>query len=288
MPVLEPKIEVVVLDLFDTIVKWDPAKLPQMNWKGREIRTTVPWFIARLEQAIDERQKLKRQIKEEVRQEVEQELRNDQQVDKDTSSFDREHALTTYFEVLHELDVIRERDAVEISCLERFIHVLTRLKFGSQEEIAELAAELTRIHMAGVRRVTWAPPERVAALHEIAPHYRMAVLSNFDDSETGYQIIEDTGAAHLFEAVIISADLGLRKPHPDIFKRIMEMLKVTDPRTILFVGDTPRFDITGPHRAGMRTVWLSEGKDPLTPEIPKPDFIINNLSELPALLRTIE
>jgi FMN phosphatase YigB (HAD superfamily) len=255
--ILEPKIEVVVLDLFDTIVKWDPERLPRMQWNDREIHSTVPWFISHLKDALDDR-------------------------------FDHQRALATYFEVLHELNEIRERDAVEISCLERFIRVLARLNYGSDEEILRLAGELTRIHMAGVRRVTWAPPERVAALHEIAPHYRMAVLSNFDDSETGYQIVEDTGAAHLFEAVIISADLGLRKPHPDIFKRMMEMMKVEDPRTILFVGDTPRFDITGPHRAGMRTVWLSEGKEPLTPEIPTPDFVIGNLSELPALLRTLE
>jgi HAD superfamily hydrolase (TIGR01549 family) len=252
----EPKIEVVVLDLFDTIVKWDPERLPLIQWQGREIRTTAPWFLGRLQEAMGER-------------------------------FNHERTLATYFDVLQELNEIREREAIEITCHERFIRVLERLSFGSGDEIVELAAELTRIHMAGVRRVTWAPPERIRALHEIAPHYRMAVLSNFDDTETGYQIIEDTGAAHLFEAVIISAEMGLRKPHPEIFRRTIEMLKVENPRSVLFVGDTPRFDIAGPHRAGMRTVWVSENKEPLTADIPTPDFIIGNISELPALLRTI-
>jgi FMN phosphatase YigB (HAD superfamily) len=254
--VAEPKIQAVVLDLFDTIVKWDPGQLPLIQWQERELRSTVPWFVARLEEAL-------------------------------SNQLERNLILGAYFEVLQELNDVRERDAIEVSCQERFVKVLRKLEYDAEHGIAALALELTRLHMAGVRRVAWAPPERVAALREIAPHHRLAILSNFDDSETGYQIIGDTGVAHLFEAIIISADIGLRKPHPDIFRRMMEMLKISDPRTILFVGDTPRFDITGPHRAGMRTVWLSESKEPLTPDIPEPDFTIGNLAELPALLRLL-
>jgi|SRR5579871_5055208 len=249
------KITAVVLDLFDTLVRWDPERLPLFAWGGREFRSTVPWFVDHLEQAVRDR-------------------------------FDREVAINTYFEVLKEIDEQREREAIEISCLERFVRMLMRLGYGDDREVQALAAELRRLHMSGVREVTWAPPDWVAAVRKIAPHYRLGLLSNFDDSETGHQIVQDTGIAGLFDAIIISADVGLRKPHPEVFRQIAAMLEA-EPAEILFVGDTPRYDVLGAHQAGMRTVWLNDRKAPLTPDIPTPDFIIKDLSELPALLESL-
>ncbi|HTW88946.1 MAG TPA: HAD family hydrolase [Candidatus Binataceae bacterium] len=248
----QPLITAVVLDLFDTLVRWDPERLPLFAWRGREMRSTVPWFIDHLEKALLNR-------------------------------FDRETAVAAYFEVLKEVNDERERDAIEISCLDRFVRMLVRLGLGDDREVRELAEELRRLHMSGVREVTWAPSQWVEAVRQIAPHYRLGLLSNFDDSETGHQIVQDTGIAGLFDAIIISADVGLRKPHPEIFRQIAAMLEAA-PAEILFVGDTPRYDVLGAHQAGMRTVWLNDRKDPLTPDIPRPEYIIKDLSELPALL----
>jgi len=248
----QPLITAVVLDLFDTLVRWDPERLPLFAWQGREMRSTVPWFIDHLEKALLNR-------------------------------FDRETAVAAYFEVLKEVNDERERDAIEISCLDRFVRMLVRLGLGDDREVRELAEELRRLHMSGVREVTWAPSQWVEAVRQIAPHYRLGLLSNFDDSETGHQIVQDTGIAGLFDAIIISADVGLRKPHPEIFRQIAAMLEAA-PAEILFVGDTPRYDVLGAHQAGMRTVWLNDRKDPLTPDIPRPEYIIKDLSELPALL----
>ena len=39
----------IVLDLFDTLVDWDPDGLPLMHWKGRDIHTTVPWILPKVE-----------------------------------------------------------------------------------------------------------------------------------------------------------------------------------------------------------------------------------------------
>jgi HAD superfamily hydrolase (TIGR01549 family) len=251
-----PFVKAVVLDLFDTLVRWDPERLPMFAWGGREFRSTVPWFIDHLEKAIVDR-------------------------------FDREHAINTYFEVLKEIDAQRERDAIEISCLDRFVRMLERLGLGNDAEVRELAAELRHLHMSGVREVTWAPPDWIAAVREIAPDYRLGLLSNFDDSETGHQIVQDTGIASLFDAIIISADVGLRKPHPDVFRQIATMLEC-EPAEILFVGDTPRYDVLGAHQAGMHTVWLNHRNAQLAPEIPAPDYTVKDLSELPALLASIK
>jgi HAD superfamily hydrolase (TIGR01549 family) len=241
----------VVLDLYDTIVKWDPASLPTLEWRGRTVRSTAPWLLPLLQERLAGR------------------------VDPDA-----------YFDAYHAVygEIIKERDAagIEITCHQRFVRTFRRLGLD-EDQAAQLATEFSRVHMAGVRRVTSAPDERAWAVRRLAPFYRLGLLSNFDDSQTGREVLLDTGTAHLFEAVIISADVGLRKPNPRIFERILTMLDLA-PGEILFVGDTPEHDVLGANRAGMRTAWISAGKGALSEGIPAPDFVINDLAELPALL----
>ncbi len=249
---LNREFKALVLDLFDTLVKWEPDRLPVMEWKGREMHSTMPWVLPKLAERLGD-------------------------------AFDQEGFIDVYNEVNTEVGVEREREGTEITCHERFARTLTRIVSAGGCDIHTFAEHLTRVHMAGVRSVTWAPVERVAAVKTLAPHYRLGLLSNFDDAQCGREVLLDTGVAHLFEAVIISAEVGLRKPNPKIYERMLEMLRL-EPRDVLFVGDTPREDVLGPRQAGMRTAWVSKGAPSIPEGIPAPDFIIKDLSELPLIL----
>lgn len=242
----------IVFDLFDTIVKWEPERLPLMDLDGRQVHTTIPWVIPTLERRLGGR-------------------------------FNRQRFLAVYHDVLGEIHLERERDGIEITCAERFVRTLGRLAPADDEEIRALAEEVTRLHMDGVRAVTWAPAARVAAVRRLAAHFRIGLLSNFDDAQCGREVLGDTGLAELFEAVIISAEIGLRKPNPQIYRRILEMLRL-DAGEVLFVGDTPREDVKGPREAGMRTAWISKGAASAPEDVPAPDYVIRDLAELPAAL----
>ncbi|MGH7932902.1 MAG: HAD family hydrolase [Candidatus Binataceae bacterium] len=242
----------VVLDLFDTLVKWEPDRLPLMEWQGRSFHSTMPWVFPKLEERLGD-------------------------------AFELNSFIEVYNEVIGEIGEERERDGIEVTCFERFVRTLQRFERGPDGELATFAEYLTRVHMAGVRAVTWAPADRVAAVRRIAPHYRLGLLSNFDDAQAGREVLDDTGVAHLFEAVIISAEVRLRKPNPRIYRLILEMLKLA-PHEVLFVGDTPREDVAGPRSAGMKTAWISKGMPAVPEGIPAPDFIIRDLAELPAVL----
>jgi len=198
-------------------------------------------------------------------------------------AFDRDRFVEVYGAVIDEIMIERERDSIEITCHERFHRTLTRLELAREEKSIGFAEELTRTHMAAVRDVTWAPAGRVEAVRRIAPHYRLGLLSNFDDAQCGREVLADTGVAELFEAVIISAEVRLRKPDRRIFDQMCAMLDL-EAAEILFVGDTPRDDILGATAAGMRTAWISKGAGAIPAGIPDPDFIIADLSELPRIL----
>lgn len=242
----------VVLDLFDTLVKWEPDRLPLMEVDGRQVRTTMPWIFPKLTELFGQ-------------------------------DFERAHFIRVYSTVTEEIMVERERDGTEITCHERFYRTLIRLDLAQDGHATVLAEELTRVHMSAVRNVTWAPEARVAAVRRIAPHYRLGLLSNFDDAQCGREVLADTGLAGLFEAVVISAEVGLRKPDRRIFEHLRAMIGVA-PDEILFVGDTPRDDILGASAAGMRTTWISKGVASIPQGYPAPDFIIHDLADLPGIL----
>jgi len=238
----------VVLDLFDTIVTWRPEHLPMVKWRGYEFRSSAPPLMHILAEYFGERYNLE-------------------------SWIDAHHVV--YSEIVAE----KNRDEIEITCLERFARTLRQL--GVDEGlIPEVAERLRTDHMARVRRVTGASPERVDAVRRLSRVYRMGVLSNFDDHLTGVEIVTDTGVAHLFETVMISAKYGLRKPHPELFKQLLDGLAL-EPHEVLFVGDTPREDVLGAKRAGIPVAWIDKNHQPLPEGIPEPEITIRDLIELP-------
>jgi putative hydrolase of the HAD superfamily len=242
----------IVVDLFDTLVRWEPERLPLIESNGRPIRSTMPWIFPRLQQRLG-------------------------------SAFDQESFISIYSGVMEQIIEERQRDGIEITCWERFARTLARISAISPDETPDFAEELTRIHMNQVRAVTTAPAQRVEAIRQLAPYYRLGLLSNFDDAQCGREVLADTGVADLFEAVIISAEVRLRKPDPRIFRRMLEMLDLA-PHQILYVGDTPLDDVWGAYQLGIPTVWISKGANALPEGIPQPQFVITELSELPRLL----
>lgn len=242
----------IVLDLFDTLVKWEPDRLPVMEVNGRQVHTTMPWIFPALEQRLGE-------------------------------AFDQQGFIEVYSAVVEEILAEREREGTEITCFERFARTLKRLSPQPDHELHPFAHDLTRVHMDAVRTVTWAPPARVEAVRRLVPHYRLGLLSNFDDAQCGREVLSDTGVAHLFEAVIISAEVGLRKPNPLIYRQMLDMLGL-EANEVLFVGDTPREDVAGPQQVGMQTAWISKGAPAVPEGIPEPHFVITDLSELPQIL----
>ncbi|MGC2306539.1 HAD family hydrolase [Candidatus Binatus sp.] len=248
----EHRYKAVVIDLFDTLVTWNPEGLPLMQFRGREIRSTTPLLYSTLETALGK--------------------------DFDREKFSEAHA-SVYSDIFSE----RARaDALEITCLERFARTLKILNVD-ESIAAPLAEDLRRIHMARVREVTKAPPARIDAMKKIANSHRLGLISNFDDSETGHQIMRDTGIRELFTSVIISADTGYRKPNPLIFKKLLDAMRL-EPADILFVGDTPLDDVLGSKGVGMHSAWIRTRNRELPDKIPAPDIIIQDLAELPAAL----
>jgi putative hydrolase of the HAD superfamily len=103
-------------------------------------------------------------------------------------------------------------------------------------------------------------PGTAEVLGTLKVPYRLGLLSNFTHGPAARKIIDRVGLTSFFDVVLISGELGYRKPHPLVFHRLIEHFEVKGSQ-ILYVGDDPEPDIMGAERAGIQPVWFTYVRD---------------------------
>ena len=91
-------------------------------------------------------------------------------------------------------------------------------------------------------------------------------------------------AEKYFDPVIVSGDLGFRKPDPRMFELLLSQMELS-PDEILFVGNDMYRDIFGAGQLGIRTVFFRSNQGDQRPAGREPDYIIYRFSELPEAVR---
>lgn len=94
--------------------------------------------------------------------------------------------------------------------------------------------------------------------------------------------LERFGILEFFDHLLFSTDLGVRKPHPQIFQAALEALNVA-PHEAVFVGDRFPEDVAGAQGVGMRGVWKERPDRERLPDV-IPDAQIVHLRELLGIL----
>ncbi|BFG71208.1 HAD family phosphatase [Sediminibacterium sp. KACHI17] len=108
------------------------------------------------------------------------------------------------------------------------------------------------------------PKERLQWLEEIGQRYPIYLFSNTNIIH--YQCFIDkfekqfpqSSFNDYFRKAYYSHELGMRKPYPDSYRKIME-LENLDPAETLFIDDTPK-NIEGAQQAGLQTILLNNGR----------------------------
>jgi putative hydrolase of the HAD superfamily len=83
---------------------------------------------------------------------------------------------------------------------------------------------------------------------------RLAVVSNWDVSL--HDVLERTELRALVDTVVISAELGVAKPDPAIFRAALERLGAAA-GDALHVGDSVEYDVAGARAAGIEAVLVA-------------------------------
>lgn len=179
--------------------------------------------------------------------------------------------------VTAEIAAQREADHREITSQERFRRVLDRLGLSSSPGDA---SRLVDAHMTRLAHALVTPAHHLEVLEALVGRYRLGVITNFDHAPTVRDVLVRDGLNPYFETVVISSEMGWRKPHRALFDAATTRLGVAAEESV-FVGDNLALDIFGARDAGLQAIWYRRGSQ----EAPEGDHrAIADLAELPAVL----
>ena len=116
----------------------------------------------------------------------------------------------------------------------------------------------------------------------------LACVSNaFMGAGVLHQIMTERGLGQHLDWTVSSCELGIRKPHPQIYQEALQRYGLAGEAAI-FVGDRLDADVEGPAALGMRTVLTHQYRqeDPSRAKV-APHHVIRHLSELVDYVRAL-
>ncbi|MFC1920615.1 HAD family hydrolase [Chloroflexota bacterium] len=143
-------------------------------------------------------------------------------------------------------------------------------------------------------------PDCIPMLEILRQNKTLALISNFDHPPYVYDTVTKFGIKEYFKTIIVSSDVGIKKPDPGIFHLALQRTGL-QPEEVVYIGDTDD-DIQGSLSAGITPILIqrkqtetnvparySVDENPVLPPFPSVKNledvkIISSLSELTDIL----
>ena len=155
------------------------------------------------------------------------------------------------FGELETRDRVGDQTTSEQSEYERWQTVVRRVL----DDVTDHSACFTELWRHFASPSSWQVfPEVPAVLGALAAGgLRLAIASNFDSRL--FEIARQIEAIRSCDPVLVSSQIGFRKPHARFFEAIPLALR-NEPAEIMFVGDDPQNDVVPARAAGFRAVLV--------------------------------
>ncbi len=243
--------EAVIFDMFDTLVNFRNVHLPLVQVNGREIRSTSPFVYEVLKPLC--------------------------------ASVPFEDFFHAFMGSYRAAEEVRSREQREVTVLERFGMLFSRLQIPEGPNVATLMEAGIAEHMRQLTRAMEFPESHRALLDRLHPRYRLGIISNFDHGPTVEMALTLNNIRERFEAVVVSADIGWRKPRAEIFQEAFRQMGI-GPADAIFVGDTPEVDVLGAQAVGMNVIWIDDGTKSFPSGNPPPTHTVASFVDVGRLL----
>lgn len=160
------------------------------------------------------------------------------------------------------------------------IRFLYPLQIVGVENCEELARAFSEDYFRVIPTKEKLMPQAKEILEYLQPKYNLYILSN-GFRELQSRKMHASGIDQYFKKVILSEDLGVMKPSPQIFHFALSATQ-SELRESIMVGDNWKADITGANNAGMHQIFYNFTKQ--TNFSFRPTYIIESLSEIKDIL----
>ncbi len=118
-------------------------------------------------------------------------------------------------------------------------------------------------------------PNTIEVLDYLSKKYELHIITNGFE-EVQYIKLTESGIINYFKEIILSEKVGVKKPHPYIFKKAFALSGAVNKNSIM-IGDDLYADIYGAQRVEMDHVYFNPNKLIHTKSV---QYEINNLDEL--------
>jgi 2-haloacid dehalogenase len=148
-------------------------------------------------------------------------------------------------------------------------------ELGIDVDVAEMANDF----IGGLASFGELYPGVAEVLELLQPRVALALISN-GLSEVKRPQIERFGFDRIFDAIVISAEVGAAKPSREIFDIAFDLLGKPPKESALMVGDSLTSDIKGGADYGIATCWYNPNGEVAGPD----DRITHEIASLKELL----
>ena len=124
-------------------------------------------------------------------------------------------------------------------------------------------------------------------LQELCSDYKIGLISNtgITPGRVISKVFQKYDIARFFQVKIFSDEIGFYKPHPILFKTVLDRFDCT-PQSIVHVGDKLETDIKGAKDCGIFAIWFNEFHSPQSDNF-NPDYEIHKISEVPNIIKSL-
>lgn len=123
-------------------------------------------------------------------------------------------------------------------------------------------------------------------LQELKKKYKLGVVSDFLYPPAFRKMFQKFKLTEYFDAIVISGEVGWRKPHPAIFQTALKLLEVS-PQETISVGDSVKRDIVPAKKLGMRAILIDPEGKAMTNKLQekeRPDVVVSRLEHVLRIL----
>ncbi len=159
--------------------------------------------------------------------------------------------------------------------------------FAAQGIACDIEIDRLRSTFAGpIDRVSTPVPGAADAVRWCKAQALRVVLVTNTLSRGDAEVLRDwerAGLADAIDGIVSSHDAGWEKPHPEIYRRALDLAGVSAHEAFM-VGDDPECDVRGAQSLGLRAIWRRTTYHALPADV-RPDAVLDRMEQLPDAVR---
>lgn len=160
--------------------------------------------------------------------------------------------------------------------IERFKRLSDKLGVSFDEN------EFAKSYMEHLADASFLYDGSVELLEDISKSHKLSIVTNGLTTVQDKRIRKSTVAKY-FDTVVISEEILISKPNPEIFEHTLKTINHSDKSKVLMVGDSLTSDIQGGINFGIDTCWYNPKKLENKTSI-KPTYEVSSFDELKEIL----